>query len=1468
VKKLFWLILFILTDALYSQPDAITNLSALPGSEEGKIQLNWTYPGPGSILSGEKYAVQYSSYVVNWSTSSANFFISTGPVNPGEFQTRAVTGLNPGTTYFFRIWTSSGSATLWSSISNGATSFAQYDVTPPAKITTLAAYGDAQISLNWITPGDDGTNNNISNGYYHIRYTTNPAGNAEMAEKEIFLSTSTPPLVKNYFTLTGLLVETTYYLWIRTSDERGNWSVFSNTAAVSAGIYLARQNIVGLFDSTYGDNSLVIADFNRDGLADIIASGQDNVSQYRLLVYQNSGSSVSVVSEPMGANSGLRNGGLAVLDYDNDGYPDIAATGNDGTNNRFIIFHNNSGNGFSITQQPLGATSGLLYGGVVALDIDNDGDEDLVSYGRLGTSPSLIIWKNDNSTFVQYQEPMGAGGGLYNSAAVPLDYNNDGWMDLTIIGYDGSNRRLILFKNSSGTFSLDQEPLGTNIGLEKGAISAGDYNNDGWIDLVAGGYDGSNRRLIVFKNNNGTFSLDQEPLGLNIGLDNSAILFIDYNHDGNLDLIASGRDNSGYNRFLIFRSTDNFQLTLVNEVFGPNQGISLGAMTAADLFSDGDLDIVVQGNNPPMAKIMESFFSESGRPNNNPSAPASSTATYNDGDLTIYWNSGADIDFSNSAGMDYLLRVATTNPTVAANFIVAGNLSYPYHQQFYRTGTLNYRVIKNLPARTTYYWQIKTLDRGAGESPWSVVFSTYIADTFSPDIITDLAAYSTSVEGEINLTWTAPNDPPGISAGKNYFIHYATFSVADIGGDTTFWWLSSINYSNNLSPKNPSETEVITLTGLFPGVTYYFGIKTADFSENISPIDLKSSTFQSGGCPRDIPPLAPSVLNIISSSRTLTLNWNDLAQTDKGLDFDCYLIYRSSISIDTGWVFLSTSALNSYSDSNLINGLTYYYKILSRDLPPNILLSTGAVINWGRPRGTPLPPENFQAREVSTNTIVWEWQDNSPDEENFVLLNATGGIVAILGENATYYLETNLWPNTSYYRVIKSTNSEGESRPVSSLVYTLALVPENLTALNVSFNSCQLVWSSPTINGAFAYKLLRSTDQLNYLDLLTWANHYQLLYYQDNELSPATTYYYRLYSYNADGRQSRDFCQISVITQPVFDLLSPQRPEKIWLEISSSTVKISWERVTKNSDGSVLTDFAGYHIYFSSYPDMRYRQLISTGTENFYQTTISAENFYLAISVADQYNNESQLSDVILIATQPAVLFFASDYSGQLLARSEVLDYLNGNNEYQQIIRPKLLRKDSEENSYILRSYELTFFLKDGTLVPKLARDLELKINLDNLSAAVEKSPSSGWPIHPYWFNGKHWQKVSSQKTDTALTLLVKTRGKYQLRYSADSQFSVPANGVYPRIITPNGDHYNDYLNLIYLPSADGQEVRGYIYNLDGQLIRELKNIGPVPNSFIWDGCDENNQKVSGGIYIYELRSGSKKYRGAVVVAY
>ena len=113
--------------------------------------------------------------------------------------------------------------------------------------------------------------------------------------------------------------------------------------------------------------------------------------------------------------------------------------------------------------------------------------------------------------------------GLSDGKIMFGDYNNDGNIDLVAIG-DGVFR---VYKNIDANFTLDQ----SLIGLDIASIDLFDFDNDGWLDIIACGSGGTSR-LLIYKNNNSTFSLYQQPMGESDGIEYGDVRSGDFENDG------------------------------------------------------------------------------------------------------------------------------------------------------------------------------------------------------------------------------------------------------------------------------------------------------------------------------------------------------------------------------------------------------------------------------------------------------------------------------------------------------------------------------------------------------------------------------------------------------------------------------------------------------------------------------------------------------------------------------------------------------------------------------------------------------------------------------------------------------------------------------------------------------------------------------------------------------------------------
>jgi len=182
------------------------------------------------------------------------------------------------------------------------------------------------------------------------------------------------------------------------------------------------------------------------------------------------------------------------------------------------------------------------------------------------------------------KEPMGASTGLEYSSLAWGDYDNDGRLDLAVSGYDGTHKRLIIYHNDGGNnFSMAQEPMGANTGLQDGSLAWGDYDNDGRLDLAVSGSGTAGNRLIIYHNNGGNnFSLAKEPMGVNTGLYYSSLAWGDYDNDGRLDLAVSGTDGT-HNRLIIFHNDGGNNFSVAKEPMGASTGLEYSSLAWGDL---------------------------------------------------------------------------------------------------------------------------------------------------------------------------------------------------------------------------------------------------------------------------------------------------------------------------------------------------------------------------------------------------------------------------------------------------------------------------------------------------------------------------------------------------------------------------------------------------------------------------------------------------------------------------------------------------------------------------------------------------------------------------------------------------------------------------------------------------------------------------------------------------------------------
>ncbi|HEY6184968.1 MAG TPA: VCBS repeat-containing protein, partial [Terriglobales bacterium] len=229
-------------------------------------------------------------------------------------------------------------------------------------------------------------------------------------------------------------------------------------------------------------------------------------------------------------------GGVALLDYDNDGYLDIFFTNGarlpslvkDGPKFYNRLYHNNRDGTFTDVTDKAGVRGEGYSIGVAAADYDNDGFTDLYVAGY---NRNILYHNNGDGTFSDVTEKAGVSGlstsgkKLWGAAAAWVDYDNDGKLDLFVSNYldwSFSNSKvcgtlgkriscsptlyqgepnILYHNNGDGTFTDVSEATGISKHIGKGmGVAIADYNGDGWMDIFVAN---DNYRNFLFKNRRG-----------------------------------------------------------------------------------------------------------------------------------------------------------------------------------------------------------------------------------------------------------------------------------------------------------------------------------------------------------------------------------------------------------------------------------------------------------------------------------------------------------------------------------------------------------------------------------------------------------------------------------------------------------------------------------------------------------------------------------------------------------------------------------------------------------------------------------------------------------------------------------------------------------------------------------------------------------------------------------------------------
>ncbi|MCZ6697351.1 MAG: CRTAC1 family protein [Planctomycetota bacterium] len=388
---------------------------------------------------------------------------------------------------------------------------------------------------------------------------------------------------------------------------------------------------------------VIVEDFDGDGWLDVMSSTYDPKGSLKFF-HNNGDGTFEDRAEASHANDQFGGLNIVAADYDNDGDPDVlvlrgAWLFDDGRIRNSLLRNNDDGTFTDVTRQAGLALPAQPTQVAVWADFDNDGDLDVYigaeSRVQFRTRPASYLGQlyrnNGDGTFTDIAPQAGVTNDRYCKGAAAGDFDNDGDVDLYLSNL-GPNR--MYRNNGDGTFSDIATDLGmTEPSRRSFATWFFDYNNDGWLDLLVVSYEGGvadlasealgrphtgARPRLYHNNGDGTFTDKAVELGLNHMYLPMGANFGDLDNDGWLDIYLTTGDPDYQslmpNVMLRNNAGRRFQNVTTSGGFGHLQkghGIAF-----ADLDHDGDQDIYHQlGGFFPGDKYHNALFVNPGHGN-------------------------------------------------------------------------------------------------------------------------------------------------------------------------------------------------------------------------------------------------------------------------------------------------------------------------------------------------------------------------------------------------------------------------------------------------------------------------------------------------------------------------------------------------------------------------------------------------------------------------------------------------------------------------------------------------------------------------------------------------------------------------------------------------------------------------------------------------------------------------------------
>lgn len=519
---------------------------------------------------------------------------------------------------------------------------------------------------------------------------------------------------------------------------------------------------------------------------------------------------------------------------------------------------------------------------------------------------------------------------------------------------------------------------------------------------------------------------------------------------------------------------------------------------------------------------------------------------------------------------------------------------------------LNY-LDSGLTAHVTYYYRVLSYNGSGVPSAYDYPVSTFTLSTpTAPGSFTGVALGT----GSIRWNWADTADDE-----NGYRLRDSADNIVASLGPNTTWYLK---------------------TGLTPNASCVYYIEVYNSAGwTVTP---STTVFT-----RSMPPSGTYVAAKTSTSVQIAWSVNGNAPETR------WGIQRSTCNFATVQT-LTVSTHNytaaGYLDTGLTADATYYYRVLSYN-------GAGYSSSWDAAVSTftlspPLIAAGFAGAAMGAYAINWSWADSAFNEEGYRLKNYSGGVVAYLPMGATYYVETGLTVNTVYQRYVEGYNQAGVSPSALNAVFTLSLPPSGSYLVATTSYNARIAWSMNGNPAGTRWGIERTTDPFVYgQGLKSYEDNHTAADLTDAGLQCATTYYYRVRSYNGVGAASLPDAPVKAVTLP--EVVGDTTPPAAVTDLSvrpgpaSGDLLLAWTSPgdDRNSDELSTATLKIRYLDVLADLDIAYAQIsISTalvpgaGREYLLSGLTPGVTYYAAVWTGDENPNWSARSN---IASGPAM---------------------------------------------------------------------------------------------------------------------------------------------------------------------------------------------------------------------------------------